>query len=69
MLYTSFNVIDTLVPKKVIFEVFYPIWAWMPPWSCDPDYLNIFSYQHPIELLHMELGFEQPSVLFLGKED
>ena len=68
MLYTSFNVIGILVPKKVIFEGFYHIWAWMPPWSCDPDYLNTFSYQHPMELLHMELGFEQPSVLFLGKE-
>ena len=40
----------------------------MPIWSCDPDYLNTFSYQHPMELLHMELGFEQPSVLFLGKK-
>ena len=40
----------------------------MPPWSCDLDYLNTFSYQHPMEALHMEFGFEQPSVLPLGKE-
>ena len=58
----------SMVPKKVIFESFYHKWAWMLPWSCDPDYWNPFSYQHPMEPLHMEFGFKESNVLFLGKE-
>ena len=25
------------------------MWTWKPSWSCDPEHLNKFSSQHPIE--------------------
>ena len=31
---------------------FYHIWAWRPPWSCDPDALNKPSFPLPNEALH-----------------
>ena len=42
----SFKVIGLLVPEKKIFYVFYYFWAWWPPWSCDNDRLNKFSFPH-----------------------
>ena len=40
--------------KKSVFcsPGFYHIWAWRPPWSCDPDALNKLLFPRPMEAPH-----------------
>ena len=47
----SFVKIGLLVLEK-IFEGFYYIWAWRPPWSCDPDAAKKLSFPLPKEAPH-----------------
>ena len=35
--------------RRRFLKGFYPIWAWWPPWSCDPDPVNKISFPHPTE--------------------
>ena len=35
--------------KRRFFKGFYHIWAWRPPWSCDPDPANKLSFPYPTE--------------------
>ena len=52
MLHTiSFVEIGLLVLEK-IFECFYHIQAWQPPWSCDQDPANKVSFPLPMDAPH-----------------
>ena len=52
MLQTKFRENRSPVLEKKIFEGVYHIWAWRPPWSCDPDAANKISFTLPKEAPH-----------------
>ena len=52
MLGPSFKIIGLPVQEKMIFKVFYHIWAWQPSWSCDLDHLYKLSFPLPKEAPH-----------------
>ena len=44
------------------FSRVFTIWAWPPPWSCDPDPANKTNFRSPDPWrLHMKFGFDWPS--------
>ena len=53
MLHTKFRGNWFAGSERKIFEGFNHIWAWWPPWSCDPDAANKLLFPLP-----MEAGFE-----------
>ena len=48
MRYTKFQGQEPLGSEEGDFECFYHIWTW----SCDPEDLNKFSSQHPMEAVY-----------------
>ena len=55
----SKRAISLLVPEKKILKIFYHIWLWRTPWSCDPNVAN-FRSPGPWRF-HMKFDFIWPS--------
>ena len=49
MLHTKFRGNRPAGSEEEDFEGFFHIWAWRPPWSCDPDATNKLSFYLPKE--------------------